>query len=56
VAAPSALTMTVTDPLLDLPQAAQLSGRATAAGGAPLAGVLLIAGALLALRVAPFLR
>jgi hypothetical protein len=37
-ATPSALTLDALDRTLDFPQAAQLSGRATFAGGAPLAG------------------
>jgi hypothetical protein len=37
-APPSALTLGVADTTLDYPQAAQLAGRATAAGGVPLAG------------------
>jgi hypothetical protein len=36
-ATPAAVTLGALDPTLDFPQAAQLSGRATAAGGAPLA-------------------
>jgi hypothetical protein len=37
--APSELTMSVADPMLDYPQAAQLAGRATGPGGVALAGV-----------------